>query len=65
MVFAKQIGYTKKMNEMKTLRDLTSEELISINGGKVTKQTSFAEDVGTFLGFILGVLGKGASRIHG
>ena len=45
---------------------LSSDELIQIDGGKVPDSTtSFGNDVGYYLGWILSAMGKGASAIQG
>jgi len=48
------------------LESLSNDDLIQIEGGKVPDSTtSFGNDVGYYLGWILSALGKGASAIKG
>ncbi len=54
---------------METLKNdviaLSFDEMLKVNGGYITKDTSFGYDVGYIVGWLLNAMGKGASAIKG
>ena len=56
------------MKNTNCLVELTHDELVNLNGGTtepLTKSSTWGQDVGYIVGWLLSAMGKGASAIQG